>query len=351
MAGRSIPQATAARGNPRAAVSRFRVRSLLAPLLFVAGLPAAPASMTAEDPLAPYMVQSVCLDARGAPMPGRLPFESGCDRTRPLSAGDPLPYRKHDWPSVEHAAALPRGYQASDSLRGTLLGRPAILQAFDFGGGTRAFGRLDRGDGGQAVLLLDDTASAGMTEDASGGIQWFQSPDCRAGAPSPGWLFAELPLREAWQERVVRLGITHAPGECPAGFGPSLTRWRTARTDLPWRESATGAASTTPAEILVSEHFGGSSIAGANHLERFWFARGLGLTRWERWENPASSRLPGRERMAEIMATSHRCPAIAFGEPPAPGWQLVDCRTWTNMVRAQPGAPLPGLSWPPPDLR
>jgi len=312
------------------------------------------AAAAAEDPLAPFMAQSVCLDARGAPRLGRLPFEPGCDRARLLSADDPLPYRKHDWPAVAHADRLPRGYQASDSVLGTLLGRPAILQTLDFGNGPRVFGQLDAADGGQVVLLRDGTGAAAMTKDGTGGLQWFQSPDCRAGpGPAPGWLFAVLPMGEAWRERVVRINRTRSPFECPTAFGPSLTRWRTARIDLPWREASTGAVSSAPAEVLVSEHYGGASVQDANHLERFWFARGLGLARWERWENPVSSRLSSRERerMVRIMVESRRCPPIAFGEPPAPGWQNVDCRTWTNMVRAMPGAPLSVLAWPAPELR
>jgi hypothetical protein len=300
------------------------------------------------------MAQVVCLDAQDASRPGRLPFEPDCRRTRPVSAGEPLPYRKHDWPGRAHAAALPSGYQASDSLVGTLLGRPAILQTFDFGGGaTRAFTRFDAADGGQAVLLSGDAAASPLTQDGSGGMQWFQSPECQtSGGPAPGWLFAALPLEGGWRQQVVRLNISRGPDQCPTVFNESLTRWRTARIDLPWREAATGAVSSAPAEVLVSEHFGTGSIGTADHLERFWFVRGLGLTRWERWEHTARSRLPDRERMARLIAESGRCPGIAFGEPPAAGWQLVDCRTWTNMVRAAPGgAHLSALAWPAPGLR
>ena len=298
------------------------------------------------------MAQSVCLDAQDAPRPGLLPFEPGCERSRPLSTGEPLPYRKHDWPGASHAAVLPRGYQASDSLRGTLLGRPAILQTFDFGHDTRAFARFDSADGGQAVLLRDGAAASPLTQDGGGGVQWFQSPDCRnAPGPAPGWLFAAPPLGEAWQERVVRLNKARSPDECPLAFAPSLTRWRTARIELPWREAATGAVAAASAEVLVSEHFGGASVETADHLERFWFARGLGLARWERWEHTARSRLRDRDRMARIIAESRRFPPIALGEPPAEGWRLVDCRTWTNMVRAAPGAPLAALPWPAPELR
>lgn len=312
------------------------------------------AAVAAEDALAPFMAQAVCIDARGEPRPGHLPFEPDCDQNRLLSAGEPLPYRKHDWPGTVDAARLPSGYQASDSLLGTLLGRSAIHQTFDFGGGVRAFNRFDSGDGGQSVLLRDGAAASPLTEDGGGGVQWFQSPECRdsGGGPAPGWLFAAAPLSGAWQERVVRLNIARGPDQCPTAFNQSLTRWRTARIDLPWREAATGAVSSAPAEVLVSEHFGTGSIGTADHLERFWFARGLGLMRWERWEHTARSRLPDRQRMARLIAESGRCPRIAFGEPPAAGWQLVDCRTWTNMVRAAPGGPpLAALAWPAPELR
>ena len=307
----------------------------------------------ADDPLASYLVQSACIDAAGAVIPGRLPFEPGCDRRRPLAAAEPLPYRKHDWPGATDAAAQPRGYQASDSVLGTLLGRPAAIQTFDFGAPPRQFGRVDPADGGQAIPLRPgEDASIAMTEDGGGGLQWFQGPGCRPEAPDAGWLLAAPAPTAAWQQRLVRLNITPAPDACPARFNPSLTRWRTASLQLPWREAADGRTASAPAEVLVSEHYGGASIAGADHLERFWLAQGLGMVRWERWDNAAAGRRPGRAEQAEAtaaaLATSQRCPPIALGEAPGPGWRMVDCRTWTNFAREAPG---PGLDWPPQRLR
>ena len=306
--------------------------------LWLLAAPAAAQPVTSES----YVIQSACLDRAGTPIPGRLPFEPGCDRTRPLRTGEPLPYRKHDWPGAPDA--LPRGYQASDSLLGTLRGAPAAIQTFDFGNAPREFGRKDSGDGGQVIPLpADGSLSAAMTEDGGAGVQWFQSATCQAG-----WLLAVPPFTGEWQQRLIGLNITSGPEVCPSRLNPSLTRWRSARIDLPWRESGTGRTAATPAEVLVSEHFSGTAIAVADHLERFWFARGLGLVRWERWENGPRSRLAARVAMAAQLYGSGRCPPIAFGEPPDAGWQLVDCRTWTNMVRE---APLPALDWPAPSLR
>jgi hypothetical protein len=274
---------------------------------------------------------------------GRLPFEPGCERRRPLDQGEPLPWRKHDWPARQHAAALPRGYQASDSLRGTVLGRPAILQTLDFGDTRRAFGRYDRGlgDGGQAVVLQGADAALILTEDGGGGRQWLLGPDCGAG-----WLVAAAPLRDAWQQRVVRLAIAPAPQACPRALNPSLTRWRLARLALPWRDAASGAVASAPLEALVSEHFAGTVIGDSHHLERFWFGRDLGLLRWERWENPALSRHQGLEARARLVADSGRCPDMALSGPPAPGWLMVDCRLWSNIDRATPGHPLAAPDWP-----
>lgn len=325
--------------------------------LFCAALAALAIGVVAEaraQPLLPFLTQSICLDESGAAVLGLLPFEPGCRRIAPARADAPLPYRRHDWPAREHARHQPQGYQAQDAVLGTLLGRPAVIHGFDFGGGDRRFGVLDRGrgDGGQAVPIEPDIAYIAMTEDAGGGAQWFLSPHCQAdGRGWQGWLLAETPILEQWRERVVRLRIAPRPEACPRAFDLSLTRWRGARIALPWREAASGIVSETPAEIIVSEHFGGASVARADHLERFFLARGLGMVRWERWENFSLSRLLNRAEMAETIARQGRCPALEFSTPPAEGWRMVDCRHWTNMVRATASAPLRALAWPTPDLR
>ena len=305
--------------------------------------------------LLPFLAQSVCVDDAGAAIPGLLPFEPGCARSAPARIDSPLPYRRHDWPAREHAPHQPQGYQAQDSVLGTLRGVPAVIQGFDFGGDpTRRFGAFDagRGDGGQAIAIEPAIAFIAMTEDGGGGVQWFRSPDCaRGGRGWDGWLLAEPPVTEAWRERVVRLRIGPTPESCPRRFDDSLTRWRAARIALPWREAATGAVATVQAEIIVSEHFGGASVARADHLERFVLARGLGLVRWERWENFSNSRVANRVEMAATIERQQRCPAMEFSAPPAEGWRMIDCRTWTNMVRATAAAPLRALDWPAPTLR
>ncbi len=310
-------------------------------------------ALHAQPDLAPYLVQAACVDPSGRVIAGRAPTDQDCGRRRPLAAGEPLPYRKHDWPSVQAAARQPRGWQASDSLRGALLGRPAVLQVFDFGDDpTRAFGRFDegKGDGGQAILTAPDgTIAAAMTEDGAGGVQWFASPACATsrGTPTAGWLFAAPPVGPEWQSRIAELLIVPRPDACPPRFVPSLTRWRLVRLELPLREAATGTTTAVPVDALVSEHYGRATIPTAEHLERFLFVRDLGLTRWERWEDRATSRLPGLDDRATQLTAQRRCPPLAVSTPPADSWAMVDCRTWTNLVRATgPGSMLTAPAWP-----
>ena len=246
--------------------------------------------------------------------------------------GDPLPWRKHDWPDSRWSPVPSRGHQASDSLLTSWRGQPAIVQSFDFGDGGRAFGRFDggRGDGGQLLLALPDGVAIAATEDGATGLAYFQRADCRPG----GWLVAARP-GPVWQQRVVALRLLPSPEACPAGLDRSLTRWRVQVLALPYlREGTPGGILT--AETLISEHYSHANVAASDHLERFWMARGLGLVRWERWE----TRDP--RGAAAGLAVSGRCPEVAGAEPPGPGWHRLDCRFWTNFVPG-PAAPEP---WP-----
>jgi hypothetical protein len=339
--------------KPRRGSPVFRGFLLSALLLAALALPAM--AQPATGPLLPWLVQSICLDASGAPIPGLLPFEPACTRRAPQRQGAPMPYRRHDWPAAPRARALPQGYQASDSLLGSLMGVPAAVQTFDFGSGQdRRFGVFDhgRGDGGQVVPLGPGPAYIAMTEDGSGGVQWFLSPDCRDGGRGwHGWLLAGPDVSEAWTTSVARLRIAPSPQACPTAFDASLTRFRRIRLDLPWRDSATGRRDVAAVDAIVSEHYGGAAIATAEHLERFVFARDLGMVRWERWENAAIARRPDLGQRTDLLRRQQRCPMLAVSVPPGPGWMMRDCRHWTNFVRAAPGRPLAALAWPPRDLR
>ncbi len=268
----------------------------------------------------PFVVQSICTE------PTALPFEAGCGARRPALAAASLPWRKFDW----------SGTQASDAVLAARRGQPVARQNFDFGDGPRRFGVLDNqpgrsGDGGDLIGQRGADTAIMMTEDGTGGVQWFQGPGCEEEPEGGlgGWLLFDDQAGPQWRARVARLRITRASARCPLRYVPAYTRWRRLAIVYPWWDGDRAGAPFT-AESIISEHYDGWDIVRARHLERFWFARDLGKLRWERWERGAGeTSLPA-------------CPAITGADAPGPDWRLADCRFWTRFRRGDQAIP----PWP-----
>ncbi|MBN9516692.1 MAG: hypothetical protein J0H97_25030 [Alphaproteobacteria bacterium] len=286
-----------------------------------------------------FLVQSVCLDPAGKPT-STLPVDPACTTRRLQRSDDPAPYRKHDWPNVLGDPATPHGYQASDSVTMQRGGRTLVVQTFDFGTNGRTFGTFDggRGDGGQVALILGDWSSFVLTEDGGGGVQWFIGEGCRSAGPSDrrflSWLIFREPVAGTWQDGMARLNIAPNIESCPRRFNDAYTRYRRDAVEFPFR--IVGPARVRDErhrlDVVVSEHYGGSDIPSADHLERFFFARGLGMVRWERWANGKITRDRQAAAMATALAQTARCPALKDYGAPGRDWLLADCRTWTVMI-------------------
>jgi hypothetical protein len=334
------------------------LRNALTAIWLMAGqgwLPLAQAQPMSDAAMRAYLVQSICLDESGQPT-GRVPADPDCRRQRPQTALDVAAWRKHDWPDRTDPREPADGYQASDSVIDNRQGRSLIVQTFDFGDTRRVFGTFDaeQGDGGQVVLLINGWASIAMTEDGGDGVQWFVTSDCRLDPASDqrylGWLlFRNDVAPDRWRNVVTFLHKARTADGCPWFFGPAFTRYRSARIDFPFRipDPARMAQPVTRSlDVVISEHYGGRRIAEASHLERFYFARTLGLIRWERWENPSRSGAADVARSAIQIARSGRCPDLAWPDYPVLDWKLVDCRTWTNLVRPRAGWSVADFVWP-----
>jgi hypothetical protein len=277
-------------------------------------------------------------------------------RRRPQRSDDTAVYRKHDWPNRLDELATVLGYQASDSVLERRGSRTIVLQTFDFGTGGRTFGTFDagRGDGGQVLLFIGDWASFAMTEDGSGGVQWFLGETCRSAVDPDarflGWLvFGSHAARAEWQSTVARLNIATSPAACPALFNAAFTRFRLESIELPFRvvdDPSHVRELPVVLEVIVSEHYGGHDIRTADHLERFYLARGLGLVRWERWANANLPQPPGAGEASRMLGATSRCPRVADYGRPAAGWLLVDCRTWTSLVRQKTSWRVRDYRWP-----
>ncbi len=110
--------------------------------------------------------------------------------------------------------------------------------------------------------------------------------------------------------------------------------------------AAPGQGSPLILTTLISDHYGGARRDTADHVERFYFTRELGSTRWERWQNAAGNRRFSAAQIAELamaIAASGRCSAAEMPGGGAP-MVMVDCREWTRIVPpADPAGDRPGF--------
>jgi hypothetical protein len=111
-----------------------------------------------------------------------------------------------------------------------------------------------------------------------------------------------------------------------------------------YRDTLRGRPGRVTLQTLVSEHFGGEDVEGADHLERMYFTQSLGYTRWERWQNLAVHDRAADRRQAEALAASDRCEP-GLGAPSArAGWLMIDCREWTQIEPStDPAGDLPNF--------
>ena len=287
------------------------------------------------------MIQNVCMDAGGKVLAGRSPLdgEAACPVQRDLRAGEPLPYHKHDHPNA--GGGPPAGYQRHDSVPVETAGLGTVVEhSFDFGGFEgRRFGAFDPADGGDIAVISSGAVSIAATEDGGAGFQLFVG-ECQgavtAAALLSSWIIAQFdPARPAplAGETVARLKDLRvgAQESCPTRFNDAYTRWYV----KPMRyRAAPGQGVPVTLATLVSEHYGGAERDTADHVERFYFTRELGGTRWEHWQNAKGNR---RYDAATVAAAAARFAATGrCSEAPMPerGAQfvLLDCREWTRIV-------------------
>ena len=312
--------------------------------LFAAALAGEGSSVGSPETVRDFMIQNVCIDKLGAALEGVSPIDGDlrCLTQHDLMPGENLPYHKHDHPAVADGRRLPRGYQRHDSFPVETAQFGVVIEhSFDFGeGGGRQFGVFDagRGDGGDITLLSPQAVSFAATEDGGAGFQLFVGPGCRdlvgAAALSGSWIIALVDSdRPLEGETVARLDDLKQgrQSSCPARLNPAFTRWYIAPIHY---RAAEGQGAPITLTTLISEHYGGEHSESADHVERFYFTRELGSTRWERWQNLFHSGDFSADQVAKAasdLALSRRCSQV---DAPAGGAPLVmvDCREWTLIV-------------------
>ena len=305
--------------------------------LTLSGLRAEPLS---NQEMVAYLTQSLCLDRQGN-VTNQVPEIDNCAAYRPQLGNDQAIYTKRDWPDHHYFPHyILTGHQQSDSVLYGSVENPYIEQTLDFGGDAgHKFGRVDREDGGQAVVIAKNWASIPMTEDLNSGVAWFVGEGCNLSSEDAklGWLLfnRDVPTGH-WAEIWRGVATSHTQRPCPRNYGKSYIRFRREQVSFPFRLIDGEKINNTSRDVsaVISEHYGNSNdIRSARGLERFYFARHLGWIRWERWENLAIHDDPKFLERARNLETSQRCPDVNYSSSPGPGWVQVGCRNWTTIVK------------------
>jgi len=232
-----------------------------------------------------------------------------------IKVGDPMSYLveeadnagRHDWPP-------PQGYVA---LTNAAEGRTRARQTWDFA----PFGAYEpeRGDGFQIAEFGAD-GYVRFTSTRDGGTPYVQHFVGRRCGGS-GWIvFGQDAPTGDWREVVATLNIAKDPATCPPSLNYAFTRYRLEQVDFPF--AMKGSRSTRMISTVISEHYDHKTIAQSRAMERSYLGQGYGLLRWEAWTR----------RPPSIPDLPERCGPVAYSVAPEPGWQLADCRTYTNIV-------------------
>ncbi len=305
-----------------------------------------------QEAMIEFLTQGICLDSAYQPT-NQIPIVDACVSTRPQTLHDRAAYQKRDW-ADKRQSGLSR--QASDAVLDEVDGEPVIEQTFDFGDlPGRSFGRFDRGDGGQVILLVSGWASIVMTEDSGGGVQWFISEGCPLAMRSHalGWLLFDGSVStNGWQNSIAKTSNGRMPINCPDHLNDAYTRYRRDNVEFPIRVVIGGRVTQSDRifDVIITEHFGGSSpnLTQNAHLERFYFARDFGMVRWERWQNGNAISQVKRTKLqldAQDVEASSRCPTVKYSVAPGPGWYKIDCRMWTTLVKLQGAWSVSDFHW------
>jgi hypothetical protein len=244
----------------------------------------ASASLSAE--LMDYLVQDVCVDPKGTPIASD---PASCDRRRNLRPGEPQLYIMTDYDRKTGAT-----FQASSSLpvRGTdghvmvllvksLEGSFSPNYHFSFLAARDAFDLIDVSHSAYASIV--------RTFDGRCLDQVFSRNGSRKNLVdrSGGWvLFPLHPAPSAWSRTqwlkltTWRMQLSPKKGVCADNHAAGITSWTS-----PARYTFESGKTLT---AIRSDHFAAANLRQSeNSLERTYFTREYGLTRWEAWQTRA----------------------------------------------------------------
>ncbi|NOT88083.1 MAG: hypothetical protein HOP03_07865 [Lysobacter sp.] len=266
-----------------------------------------------------WISKSVCVNDAGELLPVD-PYQ-GCPPNagiRKIQIGDPLPYANIDQGGFQRSDSYP----VYDKLRA-----PVFMHTFDYSP-FGEFNLYDGSDGYDVFKVLNGFVSAVNTRDGGGYGQTFFGAGCSQG---DGWrLFPATNFLSVNEQQTVSQisGVyweqtgQSFPGGCPTRYGSTITTYQWVQG-----KSFGGVAGrpTKTMDTLMVTHI-------SSNIERFYFTREYGLTRWEAWNE-----------IAPTPAPTPYCSgpqSIVVKDKP---YYYADCRDWSATIALQTSKVQP---WP-----
>ena len=190
------------------------------------------------------------------------------------------------------------------------------------------------GDGGDVAVVRGSAVLLDYTQNGTPGggtiAGYWVGYRCPLGT---GWLLfdASAPVG-SWRAQVAYLAGSATRDACPR-LNAAYTRWRL--DTVPVAFEVGGATVSVPLKVVVSEHYAGTSIAGAGSMERVINAQGVGRVLWEAWATHPPT-----------VPMAWACDGVPpYNAAPASGWFLQDRRCLTRVVAGN-GLTGNGYGWP-----
>jgi hypothetical protein len=285
-----------------------------------------------------FLIQDVCVDANDRAIPGD---PATCAKHRDLKPLERLPYLRTDNEAGRLYQAITSHPVLSPNPKTRI---PRIAAPKEFGGDdpSTAFRDFDlclpgicepRFRDGYDIFEAEGAFAAIVgTSDPGINGQIFWREGCSGGTGNPtnqedSWLVFPTDVSSnpnGW--KLARLNITQGD-RCPWFYNSAYTEWRLLTQKVTFTTGKSLAA-------IMSDHFGGRDPATADHIERFYFTREYGFSRWERWS------------IGDVVVKAHGCNGATEQTREGQIYRRTDCRDYTHVVPQ--GVPfLPDVIGPP----
>ena len=285
------------------------------------------------DDIRAFMVMEVCVDAADQLRPGLAPGDAACTRRRKIREGEPVPYHLHNFPRADAPCRFRQGSVSKDNIPVTRNGVTRIVSYYDQGvdhdcpdatPADPAFGQFDAGREGGSVQWADDSFGFIMGSWSPVSVSYLRSPLCADHPASSqalfrGWVIAPARVTEitaaigaAVFASKLELGSPAGTfGTCPERYNRGFSTWTRGKVDF---------HSGLRLEAIVASHYAradrqGGSPGESLQMERTYWTRAFGLTRWEKWGRADWVHPRNHQPAGELARALHAGGACGRGYP------------------------------------